>query len=146
MAKHSKSKAAIAKTPLAKTPLVNESIVKEPEIKEPVVKAEEKKETVKDVVKDTVKETAQKVVKKATTKSAAKTKKAAPVKEEPVVYLQFGENEVKTDDILEKVKAIYVSEGHRVSSIKSLQIYMKPEEYKAYYVINKKITGSVDLF
>lgn len=49
--------------------------------------------------------------------------------------------------VVDKVKAAFVASGHRVSSIKSLQIYIKPEENKAYYVINdNKYSGEVDLF
>ena len=40
----------------------------------------------------------------------------------------------------------FVAEGHRAGCIKTLNIYVKPEEYKAYYVINDKFFGSVDLF
>ena len=39
-----------------------------------------------------------------------------------------------------------VADGHRASSIKSLQVYLKPEEFAAYYVINQKFAGRVDLF
>ena len=38
------------------------------------------------------------------------------------------------------------SSGIRAGCIKTLNIYVKPEEYKAYYVINDKFFGSVDLF
>lgn len=41
--------------------------------------------------------------------------------------------------------AAYVAEGHRASAIKKLTIYLKPEERKAYYVINEKATGDIDL-
>ena len=139
MAKNCKAKANVAKTPIVKA---------EEKKLEAVVKEEVKVEAVKEAVAEAttaVKETAKKAVKKAT-KTATKAKKPAAVKEEPEVYLQYGENEVKAKDVLAKVKAIYVADGHRESSIKSLQIYMKPEEFKAYYVINGKITGSVDLF
>ena len=43
-------------------------------------------------------------------------------------------------------KKQFVAEGHRAGCIKTLNIYVKPEEYKAYYVINDKFFGSVDLF
>lgn len=33
-----------------------------------------------------------------------------------------------------------------MSSIKTLQLYLKPEESAAYYVINQKFAGKVDLF
>ena len=45
----------------------------------------------------------------------------------------------------EKVIAAYVAEGHRESSVKRLRLYIKPEDRKAYYVVNEKVSGSVDL-
>ncbi|MBR4027637.1 MAG: hypothetical protein IKJ01_08835 [Lachnospiraceae bacterium] len=84
--------------------------------------------------------------KKATRKACAK--KATAKKEECVtnVVIQFQGNEVTAATIEEKVKAQFVEEGHRAGTIKSLSIYVKPEEYSAYYVINEKHEGRVDLF
>ena len=48
--------------------------------------------------------------------------------------------------MVEKVKAQFVAEGHRAGNIKSLRIYIKPEDKAAYYVINDKNAGRVDLF
>ena len=48
--------------------------------------------------------------------------------------------------MIEKAKKQFEAEGHRASSIKSIQVYLKPEEYAAYYVINQKHAGRVDLF
>ena len=78
----------------------------------------------------------------------AETKKAPAKKEEATteIVLQFNGQEVVVANVEETVKAQYVAEGHRVSSIKSLTVYVKPEEYSAYYVINGKVTGRVDLF
>ena len=111
-----------------------------PEVKKP----EGKEEVKKDVA--AVKETAQKAVKKVSGK--AKKAAAKPVKEkvQPEVTLQVFGNEVDIMAIVEKVKGLYVAEGHRESSIKSIQVYVKPEENKAYYVINTKMTGDIDLF
>ena len=92
--------------------------------------------------------------KKATTKATEvkevkEVKVEAPVveaKAETVITVQFGGNEVAIATVEEKVKAQFVAEGHKASSIKSLNIYVKPEEASAYYVINGDVTGRVDLF
>lgn len=78
-------------------------------------------------------------------KSAAKPKKE-PVKTE--IRLQiWDKDEISLTDLEERVKAQFVAEGHRAGCIKDLTIYVKPEENKAYYVINEgKFTGGVDLF
>ncbi len=93
--------------------------------------------------------------KKAPAKKAATTKKVTTTKKEVVekkadtkteITVQFQGLEVAIASVEEKVKAQFVAEGHRASSIKSLNIYVKPEENSAYYVINEKETGRVDLF
>ena len=80
-------------------------------------------------------------------KAAARKKaapKAAPEKAEEV-YVQFGDGEWKTADLVQRVKDAFVAEGHRAANIRKLALYIKPEERKAYYVINDKVSGSVDL-
>ncbi len=67
--------------------------------------------------------------------------KAAPSEE---MVLQFGENEISTAAISDKVKSSY-QEGGATAEIKGIKIYVKPEDNKAYYVINDEIEGSVDL-
>lgn len=128
--------------------------VKAPEVKVEEVKAAEAEKPVQ-AVKEPVaekKEPAAAETKKATkttktTKSTKTTSKKA-VKEEmkPEVFIQYQGKEAIVADAIEKAKAEFVADGHRVSSIKSLQIYLKPEEYAAYYVINQKFAGRVDLF
>ncbi len=61
------------------------------------------------------------------------------------VFVQFAGEEFVVEEVMEKAKAAYVAEGHRVSAIKSVRLYIKPEERKAYYVINEKAAGSIDL-
>ena len=116
-------------------------------VQAPVVKAEEKKaEAVKtEVVKtEAVKAEPAKTAKKAAPK---KTTKAVAKKENTtVVKVQFQNREADLQVVEERVKEQFAAEGHRPSSIKSLNIYVKPEEYSAYYVINEKYTGRVDLF
>ncbi len=65
----------------------------------------------------------------------------------PEFHLQYGAFETTNSDIVNRIKEKYVSEGHRAGNIKNLQIYVKPEEGKAYYVINEKPANEwVDLF
>lgn len=78
-------------------------------------------------------------------KNAAKTAKATKETVSQNVYVQFAGKELKTEDLVEQVKAIWTAEGHRASSIKSLEVYVKPEDMAAYYVINGKATGKIEL-
>lgn len=122
------------------------SVEKVAEVKE-TVKAAEVKETKTPAVKEEVKETAKKApAKKAPAKKApAKTTTA---KKEVVTetYIQYAGQETLTSEILAKVKAAYVAEGHKESAIKSVKLYVKPEDSAVYYVINEKAVGVVSLF
>lgn len=132
-----------------------------PEVKAPVkaeVKTEIKTETtvpkaeeVKAEVKAEVKEEAKKAPAKKEPAKKAPAKKATPAKAakaeiKTALYVQFAGNEVTEADIIDKVKAAYVAEGHKESAIKEINLYVKPEEYAVYYVINDKAIGKVNLF
>jgi hypothetical protein len=56
------------------------------------------------------------------------------------VELQFGDKAVNQEQLVELAKKAYGKKD-----IKNLDIYVKPEEGKAYYVVNNDITGSFDL-
>lgn len=94
---------------------------------------------------ETVAEKTASTVKRVAKKAPAKKEKE-PTKTNMI--LQFGSNgEVNLSDLEEKIKAQFVAEGHRAGCIRNLDVYVKPEEGKAYYVINGgKFTGDVYLF
>lgn len=121
--------------------------------KEEAVSAEVKPEAAKKAAKDEAKPAEKKGGKdeaKAAKKTAAKksaAKKADKPELKPDIYIEYQGKQAAETAVVEKVKAAFVASGHRASSIKSLQIYIKLEEFKAYYVINDgKYTGGVDLF
>lgn len=62
------------------------------------------------------------------------------------VILQYREYEVNMDDVTERVKSHYIAKGFKADSIKDMQIYVKPEDFTAYYVINDGVVGKVNLF
>ena len=107
-------------------------------------KAAAKTETVKDTAE--TKETAKPAREKKPSRAAKKAAKAAKEELKPEVFIQYQGNEAIVADVIEKAKNEFVADGHRASSIKSLQVYLKPEEFAAYYVINQKFAGRVDLF
>ena len=119
---------------------VDTAVEKTPEKVEKAVeqtteKVAEKAAEVKADIKETVKKT---------TAKATKAAKKEPVK--PEIIVQYQNSEVDTAAIEERVKAQFVAEGHKAGFIRKLSIYIKPEEYSAYYVINDKFSGRVDLF
>lgn len=119
---------------------VEEVAVKEAEA--PVAKAAAVKEAEAPVVKvAAVKEDS---VKAAPAKEKAPAAKKTAVNEE--IYVQFGNNEVLTKDIVEKVKKAYVAEGHKADSIQDVRVYVKPEENMVYYVVNNDYASGISLF
>ena len=122
----------------------------------PAVKAEVK-ETVKEAPKaevkaEAVKTEAPKAEKKEEGKAAPKKRGPKPKtekteKKEAVqnVYVQFAGKEILTADLAAQVTEKWVALGHRASSIKELNLYVKPEDSAAYYVINGKESGKIEL-
>lgn len=109
-------------------------------------KATEKLANVKETVKETteaVKEEVKKAPKKKATRKAAAKKQS---ESETEVFVEYYGQQSSVEEITNKVKEVFVSEGHRVSTIKSLKLYLKPEDGFAYYVINEKFAGRVPLF
>lgn len=109
---------------------------------EPVKTAPVKEAAVKEEKAAAPKKAAPKAAVKTTTTKTAKTAKEAASQN---VYIQFAGKEVKAEELVEQVKALWTAEGHRASSIKSLEVYVKPEDMAAYYVINGKENGKIEL-
>ena len=118
-----------------------ETVVKKAE--ETVKKAEETAKKAETTVKAAAKTTAKKATKKAAAKKTAKAEKKELV---PEVFVQFDGNEDVVANVIERAKEAFTADGHRASSIKSLKVYLKPEEYAGYYVINDTYAGKVNLF
>ena len=73
--------------------------------------------------------------KKETAKKApAKRTAAKDIKTSVVV--QFAGKEVIEKDLIAAVKKAYTKKGNKVGDIKTIEIYVKPEESAAYYVVN----------
>lgn len=99
-------------------------------------------------VSRTAKEAAGKV--ETTAKEAKKAvSKKAPAKKTTVketVYLQYLGKEIDKDVLTRQVKEIWTKQmKQKVSDLKSITLYLKPEENTAYYVINDDVTGSISL-
>ena len=88
------------------------------------VKAEAKAEAPK--AEEPKKETAKKAPAKRTTAKDIKTS----------VVVQFAGKEVTEKDLIAAVKKAYTKKGNKVGDIKTIEIYVKPEESTAYYVVN----------
>lgn len=77
-------------------------------------------------------------------KAAAETAAAEKTALTEEMLIQFGENEVAVKDISDKVRRSFLENG-QAADLKEIKIYVKPEDNKAYYVINGQTKGSIDL-
>lgn len=79
-----------------------------------------------------------------TTKTTAKkeTKAAEKVSVSEKIVLQInGREDLAMSNLIDRVKAAYVAEGHEEDSIKNIEVYIKLDENMAYYVIDEYASG-----
>lgn len=62
------------------------------------------------------------------------------------VLVQYDGLESNLTDVYERVKQHYVEDGNDVESLKEIRLYIKPQDFTAYYVVNEDYTGKVGLF
>ncbi len=147
-----KKTTAAKKTALKET--AKDTVKKVEKAAEPVAKKVEK--AVEPVAKK-VEEPAAKAVKKETAKAAAKAKtvvkktaakaatsaRAAKKEVEATVSVQFSGKSYTTQELVAIAKDVWKYDlKQKVSDLKSVELYVKPEENQAYYVINGEHTGS----
>lgn len=149
-----------AETPVKAVEEVKENVKED--VKEAVeavkTAVDEVKEEIKTEVKEEVKKTpARRGRKSAAEKTEVKTparrgrKPAAEKVAEKVedvtvkknVVLQFDFGEYVSEEIVESCIKAYQAENR--AKVKSIDVYVKPADMKAYYVVNGKSAGSVDL-
>lgn len=104
---------------------------KTPEIKIPEIKAPELK-----VIDPKATET------KAPKKTAVNKAPKKEIKVKAVV--EYYGKQVEEKEIIARVKKAWTKSGKKVGDIKSMELYIKPEEAAVYYVINGTATGAVE--
>lgn len=134
------------------TSIVEES--KEPITRE--VKAKSTSEKKIDAKANKIKkEPIQRVKRKRSSTNSATTTKKTSVKKTPSskkasvktsLVLQYQSIEVNTETLIAKVKDMWITtHNNSENEIKNIDLYIKPEEYSAYYVINNSVKGRIDL-
>lgn len=70
------------------------------------------------------------------------------MKKEPKteIVVQYRHYEADMEQIVERVKENFEVKGNRGVEIEKIQVYVKPEDFTAYYVINDGFAGKVNLF
>ena len=147
------AKAAVAKVEEKKveaTPVKVEAPAK----KEVAKKAAPAKKEVAKKEAPAKKEVAKKAApaKKEAVKKAAPAKKEAAKKEAPAkkaaakkeaIYVQFAGKSYSNEELLKIAKDVWVYDmGQKAADMKSVEIYVKPEESMAYFVVNGTENGS----
>lgn len=144
-------KAVAAAKPIAK-PVAKPVVAPKAEAKAEV-KAEAKTPAKKVAEKAPAKKTEAKKVetkkapeKKASAKPAAKKTTAEKKEVVAAINIQFAGKEYKTEDFVNIAKDVWKYDlGKKVADFKAVELYVKPEESKVYYVINGDVTGYFDI-
>lgn len=130
-----KKEAPAVKKPAAKkaAPAAKKPAAKKAPAKKEAAPAAKKEATAAKKAAPAAKKTAAK-------KPAAKKAAAKVVEPKKFIIQNQADQSISYTDIVKKVNKAYKE------NIKSLEIYVKSSENKAYYVINGDVTGSVDLY
>lgn len=84
-----------------------------------------------------------KTAEKKTAKKTAAKKTTAKKTIDSKVYIQFFGKQVTASDVLASCEADYKSNNK--TAIKNIEVYVKPEDDVAYYVVNGDVQGKVSL-
>ena len=137
-------KTAAPKTEPVK-PTTKEETAK-PEAKKAEKKVEDKAvktESVKKAEAET-KTAAKKTTTKKTTAKKTTARKTTAKKEIKVsAFVEYFGKQVEEKDMIARVKKAWTSSGKKIGDIKTMELYIKPEESAVYYVINGTETGAV---
>ncbi|MCM1119371.1 MAG: DUF6465 family protein [bacterium] len=133
-----------AKATVKKMPVKAEEVKAEaPKVEE--VKTEDSKAEKPAVEKKTAKATEKKSAgRKAAAKTAAKSTAKKELKAE--ISVQFDGKSYSQEDLIKIAKDVWKYDlNQKVSDLTSIELYVKPEEHCAYYVMNKDFAGSFNL-
>lgn len=61
------------------------------------------------------------------------------------MFVEYQGKQVEDKAILAAVKKAWTEAGNKVGDMKTVELYIKPEETAVYYVINGTETGKVEL-
>ena len=117
-----------------------------PEAKKAEKKVEDKAvktESVKKAEAET-KTAAKKTTTKKTTAKKTTARKTTAKKEIKVsAFVEYFGKQVEEKEMIARVKKAWTSSGKKIGDIKTMELYIKPEESAVYYVINGTETGAV---
>ena len=134
---------AVAKKPAAEKAVAEKAVA---EKKAPAKKAEKAEKAVveKKAAKKAEKAVAEKVAKKAAAEKKAPAKRAAKkVDVKANVFVQFAGKSFSQDELVKIAQDVWQYDMNmKAEDFKSVEIYVKPEENTAYFVVNGEVPGS----
>ena len=60
------------------------------------------------------------------------------------IVIQYHEKERRTDELLQLIKKDAMSKGLSDADFTKVDVYIKPEDQRVFYVINGDVSGSVE--
>jgi hypothetical protein len=129
-----------AKKATAKKATTKKTTAKKPTTKKAASTAKKATATKTAAKKTTAKKTTAKTTAKKTT-----TRKAA-TKPNVMIEIQYSYKHISNDELVQKSLDNYQYDlKGDPTKVKKLSIYVKPQEDKAYYVVDDKISGDIDI-
>ena len=81
---------------------------------------------------------------KTTTKKPAAKKTTAKKDMKVKTVIEYYGKQVDEKDVIASVKKVWTKKGNKIGDIKTMELYIKPEEATVYYVINETEKGSIE--
>ena len=79
---------------------------------------------------------------KTTTKKPAAKKTTAKKDMKVKTVIEYYGKQVDEKDVIASVKKVWTKKGNKIGDIKTMELYIKPEEGKAYFVVNGLANGN----
>lgn len=96
------------------------------------------KEAAKEAKKKTTRRTS-------TRKTTTRTTRAKKPEIKESVSIQYAGKDITAASLIEKTKEIWKDLGKKEADLKTVNVYVKTEENRAYYVINETEVGSFEI-
>ena len=58
------------------------------------------------------------------------------------VYVEFYGEQIKESALIDEAKKIWAESGKKAADLKKIELYIKPEDDRVYFVFNGDVTGS----
>lgn len=60
------------------------------------------------------------------------------------MFVEYHGKQVEDKAMMAAVKKAWTEAGHKVGDMKTVELYIKPEEASVYYVINETASGKIE--